>query len=302
MRFGVVERLIAVSLAATAATLLSAGLGARAEAAVSQTACGTAQIQKSTGGYWQCSFVDNFAGSALNRNKWLPQRTDKSGFWDGTSCFVDGPDNVSVSDGTLKLTSRREAQGFTCPHPHVLFGSFQTQYTSGMVSTWARFSQTYGRFEVRTRISPTRIPGLQTSLWLWPVDAMRYGHWPASGEIDIAEMFSAYPDRAVPYIHYNASGTDPNVTSHDCTVSNLGAFHRYAAEWTPGAIKILYDGRTCLVDKYNPASPLSRPQPFDHPFIIALTQGLGQGNNAFNHWSPPPLPATTEVDYVRVWR
>jgi hypothetical protein len=34
---------------------------------------------------------------------------------------------------------------------------------------------------------------------------------------------------------------------------------------------------------------------------IALTQELGIGGNAFNPASTP-LPATTEVDYVRVWR
>ncbi len=255
-------------------------------------------IPKDTGGFWQCSFFDDFNGSALDTSKWLTQRTADSGFGDGTSCFVDTPDNVSVSDGTLKLTSRREAAPFTCDSP---LGSFDTQYTSGMVSTWGRFSQTYGRFEIRARISAADAKGLQSSLWLWPDDASRYGPHPASGEIDIAEMFSAFPDRAVPYIHYNPAGPDPNMTNTNCLISNLGAFHKYVAEWTPSSIKIIYDGETCLIDHWNPAAPLTRPEPFDHPFLIALTQGLGIGGNAFDP-ATTPLPATTEIDYVRVWR
>jgi beta-glucanase (GH16 family) len=254
-------------------------------------------IPKDSGGSWQCTFFDDFDGSSLDGGKWLTQRTDGSGFGDGTSCFVDSPNNVSVSNGTLKLTSRKEAAPFTCDNP---LGDFTTRYTSGMVSTWGRFSQTYGRFEVRAKLSAAAVKGLQSSLWLWPVDATHYGPRPASGEIDFAEMYSAYPDRAIPYIHYDPASPDPNVTNTNCLISNLAAFHKYAVEWTPSSIKIVYDGRTCLTDRWNPAAPLTRPQPFDQPFLIALTQGLGIGNNAFDPGTTP-LPATTEVDYVRAW-
>jgi beta-glucanase (GH16 family) len=260
-------------------------------------ACG-ARIKKSTGDYWRCTFTDGFNESSLDSGKWLAQRTDASGFTDGnTSCYVDDPDNVSVSAGTLKLTSREESSPFTCNDP---YGDFSTRYTSGMVSTWGRYSQTYGRFEVRAKLSPVQVKGLQTAIWLWPSDATHYGSWPASGEIDIAEMFSAYPDRAIPYIHYNPAGIDPNVTNTNCTLSDLSAFHTYAVEWEPGRISVIYDGRTCLVDEYDPASPLTGSQPFDQPFIMALTQGLGVGGNAFDP-ETTPLPATTQFDYVRIW-
>src|SRR5262249_2014815 len=125
--------------------------------------------------------------------------------------------------------------------------------------------------------------------------------YPASGEIDVAEMFSNYPDRAIPYIHYNPAGSDPNMTNTNCLISNLADFHTYAVEWTPSSIKVIYDGHTCLVDNWSPASPLSGSQPFDQPFFICLTQALGIGDNAFDP-STTPLPATTEVDYVRVWQ
>jgi hypothetical protein len=36
------------------------------------------------------------------------------------------------------------------------------------------------------------------------------------------------------------------------------------------------------------------------PFFLVLTQGFGSGGDA--PYSGTPLPATTQVDYVRVWK
>jgi beta-glucanase (GH16 family) len=249
--------------------------------------------------YWQCTFSDDFDGTTLDSSKWVAQRTDYSGYTSGpTACFVDSPNNISVSGGTLKLTARKEADKFTCAPGTA--ASFETQYTSGMVSTYGRFSQTYGRFEVRAKISSASVPGLHTAFWLWPDDTSKYGGWPGSGEIDFAELYSQYSDRAIPYVHYNPATPDPNVSAYDCYIGDPAAFHTYAVEWTTTQIKVIYDGQTCLIDHWNPADPLSKPAPFDQPFMVALTQALGVASNQFDPDSTP-LPATTTVDYVRVW-
>jgi beta-glucanase (GH16 family) len=248
--------------------------------------------------YWQCTFADDFNGTTLDSSKWVAQRTDWSGYTSGLdACFVDTPNNISVSGGTLQLTARKESAPFTCKDG---YGDFKTQYTSGMVSTFGRFSQAYGRFEARAKISSARVAGLQTSFWLWPDDATKYGGWPGSGEIDVAEMYSQYPDHAFPYVHYNPATYDPNVTSYSCTIGNPDAFHTYALEWSTTELKFIYDGNTCLVDNWNPAS-VAKPAPFDRPFMIALTQALGIGDNQFDA-AKTPLPATTVVDYVRAWK
>lgn len=277
----------------------SPGSGAYPGSAVVDTGTGCgAPIAKGDGSDWECTFSDNFEGTALNRSKWLPTKTSETGYLNGpTACFVDTPNNISVSNGTLKLRARREAAPFNC------VGSFTMQYTSGSVSTaQGRFSQTYGRFEIRAKVPPAQVKGLQSSLWLWPDDAARYGAYPASGEIDIAEMYSQYPDRAIPYVHYNPLLlVDPLATNTLCFISNPDAFHTYALEWTPTTLTFSYDGQICLVDTWAPALPLQRPQPFNQPFFVALTQALGVGTNTFDP-NTTPLPATTEVDYVRVWK
>jgi beta-glucanase (GH16 family) len=272
-----------------------AAAGAARSTMASQPAptCGGEKIAKASGGNWTCTFDDEFNGSALDTTKWAVQQTSTSGFQSGGECFVNSKNNVSVSGGMLDLTVRKEAAPFTCADP---YGNYATQYTSGSVSTYDLFSQTYGRFEVRAKLPAASIRGLQESFWLWPVDATKYGSWPASGEIDFAEFYSEYADRAIPYIHYYPTTASAAVTNNNCMISDISQFHTYAVEWTSSSIKIIYDGQTCLTDALAPGSA-----PFNQPFIIALTQALGSGTNALDPASTP-LPATTQVDYVRAWR
>ena len=252
----------------------------------------------SSGQPWTCTFDDEFNGSSLDPTKWIAQQTSDSGYHSGNECYVNSPNNVSVSGGTLNLTVRAEAAPFLCPDP---FGDYLTQYTSGMVSTYHRFSQTYGLFEVRAKFPADTVPGVQTTLWLWPVNSKAYGLlWPDSGEIDFAEWYSEYSGIDIPIVHYNRAigATDTN-TAH-CALPAPDTFHTYGLEWTPTSLTILLDGNVCMVDDWQPALPLSKPEPFDRPFIMSLTQALGIQTNNFNPASTP-LPATTQIDWVRVW-
>jgi beta-glucanase (GH16 family) len=247
-------------------------------------------------GSWTCTFDDEFSGTSLDTTKWVPQVTATSGYTSGaTACFVNNPANISVSGGYLHLTALRTASPFTCDDP---YGNFTTQETSGMVSTYGLFSQTYGAFEVNAELPASVIEGLQETFWLYP-QHLTYGPWPASGEIDFAEFYSEYPVLDVPYIHYNKAGTDPNVTAYDC-VMIPGSFNTYGVEWSPGTINVYDNGNLCLSDTYNPAAPLSSPAPFNQPFFIALTQALGVNTNNYTP-ALTQLPATTLVKYVRAW-
>jgi beta-glucanase (GH16 family) len=259
--------------------------------------CG-ARIKKADGTYWECTFIEDFDGDALDGSRWIAQQTANSSFTSGVECNMDSPDNVWVGDGALHLTARKEAEPFTCQDPK---GDFTTQYTAGSVSTFQRWSQAYGRFEVRATFPATAVKGLQSAIWLWPDNPTKYGSWPTSGEIDIAEEYSLNSDRVIPYIHYTPWGGDAKATNNYCLIADVGEFHTYVAEWTTKTISIIYDGKVCTIDNWNPALPLMKPQPFDQPFMVALTQALGLGKNAFDP-AVTPLPATTEVDYVHVWK
>jgi beta-glucanase (GH16 family) len=263
--------------------------------------CGGVVRDKSDGTPWVCSFDDEFSGTTLNTSKWNVLTTAASDFVSGSECYVNSPNNVSVSGGTLNLTLIKTAP-FTCYG--IAGASIQTSYTAGMVDTLGQFSQTYGYFEVKAKFPAATVQGLQTSLWLWPVNDTKYGSiWPASGEIDIAEWYSDYPNLAIPSIHYNpagGAGADKNVTNDYCDVSNTAGYNTYGAIWTAKSITILIDGQTCLVDNWNPASPLVKPAPFNMPFFINLTAAMGIYPNV--PVAGTQLPATSKIDYVRVWK
>ena len=249
-----------------------------------------ASLPKEGGGQWVCTLSEEFDGTTLNSRIWSVQTTAASGFHSGIECFMDDPDNVSVSGGTLKLTAHREAAEFTCPKPRT---PYQTRWTSGMVMTYGKWAQKYGRFEIRAKMPSGKTKGLQTALWMWPVEPFKHGPWPGSGEIDIAEWYSYRPGYVVPYIHYLA-GEAQGATEWYCAVERVEDWHTYTLEWSPETLTILYDDVPCLS-----ISPSLHP--FHQPFTIALTQALGVKQNAFDH-ATTQIPATTEIDYVRVWR
>ncbi len=269
-----------------------------ADPALAADGCGGTALAKPDGSQWECTFDDEFDGTAVDRTKWSVMDTATVHYHSGKECYVDSPNNVSEHDGWLNLTVRAEASSFSCGQGA---SGYTTQWTSGMVYTLGTFAQAYGRYEIRARFPATKKKGLQESLWLFPVN--REAAWPSRAEIDIGEAYSLYPDRVVPYVHYTTSpiAPDPNVTNNKCILGDLSVPHTYVLEWTPQSLTMTYDGQVCLVDDWNPAPPQEKPQPFDEPFFLAITQALVIYTNGFNPWITP-LPATTSVDYVRIWK
>ena len=291
-----VQILVAVIITTLGMCLLAAavnspaGAAKVAAAAVPASACGTATLTKADGTPWVCTFGDDFTGSTLDQTKWTPQLTATSGFSTGDACYTDKAANISLSGGVLKLTNKRAAFASTCKTPR---GSFSTRNTSGMISTYTKFTQTYGRFEMRAKFSTSLQPGIQSAFWMYP--AVTDAVWPINGEIDIAEWYSKYPDRVIPFLHYQSSYLDPNATNNNCKVANVGgAWHTYAVEWTPQGITFLYDDKVCMTN-----TAVGGIYPFNKPYMLALTQLVGTGVNAPT-WLTPSTN-TMQVDYVRGW-
>ena len=296
------RRLLALSVAAAATAVLANPVThvSPAEAAPgggSTTTlapdCGAA-VSKSTGGEWVCTFADNFSGSTLDSTKWVPSTTKTSGVI-STECRVSSTKNIMVAGGVLRLTIRKESKAVTCSTPT---GSYKTRYTGGNLTSQGRFAQAYGRFEVRAAFPGATVPGLHSALWLWP---RYFAYAEHSGEIDIAEYRTGHPGYVVPYVHYTSETPDPNRTNNWCAVTRPQDFHTYLLEWNTQTLTISFDGKTCIIDNWQPASPMIKPQPFDREFFLNLTNSLGVGQNAFDA-AITPLPATMQIDYVRVWR
>jgi beta-glucanase (GH16 family) len=254
-------------------------------------ACGD-KVVKSLLSYWQCTFVDDFAGTELDRTKWIPNTRFVTGGGGGAphACYRDHPDNVNVGDGVLNLTlvelEAPEACAVAAP---------PTRYMAGSVSTYRLFSQQYGRFEARIRTEATDAPGLHEAFWLWPDDRYSRINWPYSGEIDIAESFSAHPTIVGSYLHYSADryGVLYGVNAANCA-ANRGEWNTFTLEWSASRIETFVNGESCLVNT-------SGDKAFKKRYIINFTQAIGGAT-----WNQldgeTPVPATMQVDYVRVWK
>ncbi|HET9499766.1 MAG TPA: glycoside hydrolase family 16 protein [Marmoricola sp.] len=253
-------------------------------------ACGPVPT-KADGSPWSCTFHDDFEGTALDRSVWTPQRTAPSGSNGVYACYADTADNIAVSGGELRLTARADAApqdcGATTPG---------TYYTGATVMTYHTFSQQYGRFEARMKNTAAQVPGLHEAFWMWPDDRYSPIAWPASGEIDVAETYSQYPDLAVPYLHYTADdngGPVPGLnTAWNCHAAR-GVWNTYTLEWTPERLSIYVNGSLCLQNT-------SADPAFHKPYLLLLSQAIGVGTNAVT--AETPFPATVSVDYVRAWR
>jgi beta-glucanase (GH16 family) len=255
--------------------------------------CGTTTLVKPNGQPWVCTFDDEFNGTTLNP-VWTVQQTSVSNYVAGPDCYVNTPQTVNESGGTLNLSVYDSGKTQSC-------GDHSSKYLAGMVTTVGAFDQTYGLFEVRALIPSTpnneNIKGLQETFWLWPQNPTYGAGNKKSGEIDFAQFYSIYDDLDIPYVKYAEDASDPNVTG-DCSY-NMGQYNVYGLEWTSTTLTTMVNGQVCMTDTWLPTKGDPTGAPFNEPFFVSLTQALGVTNNAFS--TSTPLPATTSIDWMRVW-
>jgi len=255
-------------------------------------ACG-ARLAKPDGTLWSCTFHDDFKGTSLNRDLWIPSSSFITGDLDRQiyACYRDQPGNVSVSNGALHLTLRKESSPFACPGDLA-----PTYYSAGSVATYGLWSQQYGRFEARVKAPSQTGQGTAQVFWMWP--DIRYStiNWPASGEIDVSQQFSNDRENSYPFLHYTENdlgGWQWGTNIQKCAAP-ADTWNTHTLIWDADRLEILVNGVSCLVNT-------SGDPAFKKRFIMILTQSMGWGDANY-YVDSTPLPATMDVDYVRAWR
>jgi len=268
------------------------------------------------------SFYDKFYGDSLDTGKWLYQNGTGSQFgmngWGNRESQFYQSDNVIVKDGVLRLELRKEKAGS---------GNDTRQYTSGKLVTYEsesgeeRFSQKYGRFEAKIRLSAA-LNGLWPAFWMMPVHSV-YGRWPNSGEIDIMEMKGRLPNEASATVHFQhfdpknrPAGTSANWNGHRyggfshwfTDKKTVTDWHIYGIKWTPDGITLLVDGKEIATLAKNLwdtpfYKDLNYPDtaPFDQEFHLILNLAVGGNFDGFRLPDDSDLPAALEIDWVRVY-
>ena len=211
----------------------------------------------------------------------------KSKFWwngDGynNASHVYRDNALSVSGGALALTLRRENA--------TSFQGTPVQYVSGLVQTGGirnraapGFSFRFGYAEARIKMPKGQ--GVWPAFWMLPAS-----YNDDAGEIDIMEYKGSEANKIYSFVHTNGQSdggawTAPLDMSQD--------WHTYGVDWRPDSLNFYVDG----ILRRTIANPALIPQEASY-LILNLQTGGG--------WVGLPdattqLPATMQVDYVRVW-
>jgi beta-glucanase (GH16 family) len=211
---------------------------------------------------------DEFSGDTIDTTKWYVH-TAYEGRGDILNSF--SRDAISVHDGSLYVTA--SATPDDPVHP----------YRSGRLDTFGRFSRTYGKLEFRARFPSA--PGVWYALWGRPSTAL----FP---EMDV-EILGNDASQVWLVNHWAGEPLPADQRRKYVTVDKVDvtAFHVYSVVWKPSHLEWQIDGTPYLqsTDVGVPTTPVSWT-------INGWVGGWGRTD------LPPAVPATFEVDYIRVYR
>jgi beta-glucanase (GH16 family) len=223
---------------------------------------------------WKLTFDDEFNGNSLDTQKWSPNDPWGKERNHELQAYVN--DAFEIKDGILRVKADRG---------QALYGGKQRAFTSGMMNTHGKFSQEYGRFEIRCRVPNGR--GMWPAFWLLPDKP----GWPP--EIDVLEILGHEPGKV--YMTHHFRDEQKKHASHGGSWKGpdfSAQFHKFAVEWSPLSIVWFVDG----VERFR--SEKSIP---DGKMFLLVNLAVG------GDWPGAPdektrFPGTFEVDYVRVYK
>jgi beta-glucanase (GH16 family) len=255
----------------------------------------------STQAGWEVTWIDRFDGSGVNWSNWTAQTN--ANYNNEVQCYTDDETssnrNYQVSDGTLKITSRR--MNINCPGQN---GRFR-EWTSGRLNSKDKAEFLYGRIETRLRFNELR-HGTWPAFWALenriqeqPIagDGDNVG-WPnrGAGEIDIWEWHGNNGNSYITAFHNSTrySGSDAcgavAYYNYPAGAPDVQDFQVYAMEWTADSISfhvndtevVRYDMRGC--DFY------------EEPMFLLLN--VAMGGTLGGSIDSTLNTSTLEVDYV----
>lgn len=194
---------------------------------------------------------------------------------------IDGKPVTTVSNGTLKINCFKN-------NGKVYSGRVYAKKSTG----WK-----YAYVEAKIKLPSGK--GTWPAFWMMPVN---FTSWPHDGEIDIMEEVGYHKDYVSSSLHadghVHSNGTQ--VTKEVYCKGAEGDFHVYGMEWTGSYFQFYVDGAKTLYYK-NPGTGV-RDWPYDAPFYVILNLAWGGDWGGSQGVDESALPATMEVDYVRVFQ
>ena len=188
---------------------------------------------------------------------------------------------TELRDGKLRITALKE----------------NGKVYSGRVYAKVKSGWTYGYIEASIKLPKGK--GTWPAFWMMPVN---FRSWPADGEIDIMEEVGYHPDYVSSSLHANAHvHSNRTQVTHEMKCPGAeGEFHTYAILWTAKNITTYVDGKVQL--SYDNRGLGRDDWPYDDPFYVIFNLAWGGDWGGAQGVDENALPATMEVDYIRVFQ
>ena len=258
---------------------------ARRTIEVSQAAAAQSAYNAPEG--YQLVWQDEFdKGSELNADDWTHEVKNSGWVNNELQNYVnhktpEGSLVTEVRNGKLRITALKE----------------NGKVYSGRVYAKVRQGWQYGYIEASIKLPKGK--GTWPAFWMMPVN---FRSWPADGEIDIMEEVGYHPNYVSSSLHANAhvhsNGTQ---VTHEMRCDGAeDEFHTYAILWTAKNITTYVDGKVQL--SYDNRGLGRDDWPYDDPFYVILNLAWGGDWGGAQGVDENALPATMEIDYVRVFQ
>ncbi len=220
---------------------------------------------------WDLAFEDEFDGPQLEESRW-----NRSFPWNqviNNELAGYSPDNVRLRNGKLVLTANDY---------EIEYGGRSLNYTSGVVTSFNKFEQTFGYFEIRCRVPEGR--GLWPAFWLISKDR--------TPEIDVMDILGHEPDRVYFTTLSKGEGGERSKQNESSKgVDFSRSFHTVGVKWTEEAITYYINGKeTARFTENIPSKPMS--------LVISLAVG-GDWPGPPSGWTP--FPVNFEIESIRVY-
>lgn len=224
---------------------------------------------------WMLTFEDNFDGSALDTTKWSSGYFHRAAALKKNYSFVNEKQannagkNVSVSNGSLRISTKAEKTKSLAWHPTKGFIEQEFDFTSDIVNAGEVFQQQSGLIKAKLRIQGNT--NVNHAFWLG-----------TDGKLPHVNVFH-YNGKSIQVSAYAGEGNNVSVTKEDITGISATDFYIYSLEWT--ATELIWKVNNIEVFK-TPKSPNQSMFPVFNSFISEKQTG---GN------------AALEVDWIKIY-
>jgi beta-glucanase (GH16 family) len=183
----------------------------------------------------------------------------------------------SLAAGSLNISASVAAAG---SNPYGL------PYTSGLITTYKSFAQTYGYFEISAKLPSGQ--GLWPAFWMLPADDLY------TSELDVFEVIGSRPDVINSSTHGSTGGVWGGLSQGFLVPDTSTGFHTYGVDWEPMLTTFYMDGAVLGI--------ASTPASMNTPMYMLLNLAVGGAGS----WPGVPdaatgFPATLQIDYVHAY-